>query len=67
MSKFSYKPSGRISLFDKEVTSEKLSKFGNPLEKLHKVIDFEIFREELESTMLNWEKKAKRATSLMMW
>jgi IS5 family transposase len=59
MSKLSYKQSGRISLFDKEVTSEKLSKLGNPLEKLHKVIDFEIFREDLESAMLNREKKSK--------
>jgi len=43
MSVFKFKQAGRISLFDKNETSEKLSKLGNPLEKLHKVIDFEMF------------------------
>ena len=35
-----YKTTGKISLFDQEIQKEKLSKIGNPLEKLHKVIDF---------------------------
>ena len=39
-----YKSKGHFGLFDKEETSNKLSKLGNPLEKLHKVIDFEMFR-----------------------
>jgi hypothetical protein len=39
-----YKSKGQVGLFDKEATSDKLSKLGNPLEKLHKVIDFEMFR-----------------------
>ena len=34
MSLFKFKQVGRISLFDKNETSEKLSKLGNPLEKL---------------------------------
>ena len=47
-----YKSIGRIGFFDKDETSAKLSKLGNPLEKLHtctlyevrsKVIDFEMF------------------------
>jgi len=58
MSKFQFKQAGRISLFDKNETSEKLSKLGNPLEKLHKVINFEMFRDELEKNMLNHEKKS---------
>ena len=58
MSLFKYKQSGNIGLFDKEETSTKLSKLGNPLEKLHKVIDFEIFRMELEDNMLNHDKKS---------
>jgi IS5 family transposase len=58
MSKFKYKPTGHVALFDKEETSSKLSKMGNPLEKLHKVIDFEMFRIELEATMLNRDKKS---------
>ena len=58
MSKFRFKQTGRIGLFDKDETSEKLTKLGNPLEKLHKVIDFEMFRPELEENMLNQEKKS---------
>ena len=53
-----YKSKGRVGLFDKEDTSNKLSKLGNPLEKLHKVIDFEMFRPELELAMLNHDKKS---------
>ena len=56
MSKTKYKNSGRVGLFDTEDRSGKLSKLGNPLEKLHKVIDFEMFRPELELAMLNHEK-----------
>jgi len=58
MSVFQFKQTGRISLFDKNETSEKLSKLGNPLEKLHNVIDFEMFRAILEENMLNREKKS---------
>jgi len=58
MSVLQYKQTGRIGLFDKDETSEKLSKLGNPLEKLHKVIDFEMFRSELEVNMLNQDKRS---------
>ncbi|GHS89308.1 hypothetical protein FACS1894201_10690 [Bacteroidia bacterium] len=51
-----YKKQGKTGLFDKEFAKEKLSKLGNPLEKLHKVIDFEMFRPELEENMLNHAK-----------
>jgi IS5 family transposase len=44
MSKNKFKSRGRVELFDKETRSLKLSKLGNPLEKLDKVIDFEMFR-----------------------
>ena len=54
-----YKQTGNRGLFDKEATSAKLTKPGNPLEKLHKVIDFEMFRYDLESNMLNLEKESK--------
>jgi len=57
MKAISYKQRGAMGLFDKEATSSKLSKLGNPLEKLHKVIDFEMFRSLLESHMLNRKKK----------
>jgi len=56
MSKNKYKSVGRVGLFDTEDTRNKLSKIGNPLEKLHKVIDFEIFRPELEKAILNHDK-----------
>jgi len=61
-----YKSTGRKGFFDKDETSAKLSKLGNPLEKLHtctlyevrsKVIDFEMFRLNLEENMLNQNKK----------
>ena len=58
MSSFKYKATGRMGLFDKEDTSTKLSKLWNPLEKLHKEIDFEMFRHELEENMLNHDKKS---------
>jgi IS5 family transposase len=58
MSISKYKQTGRIGLFDKDETSEKLSKLGNPLEKLRKVIDFDMFRSNLEANMLNQDKKS---------
>ena len=58
MSVFKFKQTGRISLFDKNETSERLSKLGNPLEKLHNIIDFEMFRSLLEENMLNKDKKS---------
>ena len=50
-SKQVYKSQGNVSLFDIEETMEILNAMGNPLEKLSKVIDFEIFREILESNL----------------
>jgi len=47
MMQIKYKTIGRIGLFDRDETSSKLSKSGNPLEKLHNVIDFEMFRFEI--------------------
>ena len=52
-----YKEHGNVSLFDSEITLQKLSNIGNPLEKLSSVIDFEMFRERLESKLLNNNKK----------
>jgi hypothetical protein len=56
--KHPYKSSGHVGLFDKEETSSKLSKLGNPLERLHKVIDFEMFRPKLELSLLNHDRKS---------
>jgi len=58
MSVIKYKQTGRMSFFSQEERISKLSQLGNPLEKLHKVIDFEIFRSELEENMLNHDKKS---------
>ena len=53
MKQVRYKQTRMIGLFDQEVTSTKLSKLGNPLEILHKVIDFEIFRPLFENHLHN--------------
>lgn len=37
--------------FDQDIRLTKLSKLGNPLEKLNHNIDFEIFRELLETKL----------------
>jgi transposase, IS5 family len=52
-----YKKTGNIGLFDSQFTQEKLSAIGNPLEMLSKVIDFEVFRDKLESKLVNNNKK----------
>ena len=52
-----YKANGKIGLFDEQLTIERLSAIGNPLEKISNVIDFEIFRNTLETKLLNTEKK----------
>lgn len=48
-SKQTYKKQGNISLFDSEETMDRLNSLGNPLEKLSRVVDFEMFREDLET------------------
>jgi len=53
-----YKKQGNTGLFDEEFTIQKLSKIGNPLEKISDVVDFEMFRELLKSKLLNTEKKS---------
>jgi IS5 family transposase len=57
MSKQGYKAQGKNGLFDEQFTVERLSEIGNPLEKISNVIDFEAFRNTLESRLLNTEKK----------
>jgi hypothetical protein len=58
MAVIKYKQKGRIGLFDNEEISAKLSKLGNPLKKIRKIVDFELFRPELEANMLNQNKKS---------
>lgn len=52
-----YKQQGKISLFDEQEAMDKLSKIGNPLEKINVVIDFEFFCSSLEVKLLNTKKK----------
>ena len=52
-----YRSTGKKTLFDQQFSTEKLSKIGNPLEKIGKVIDFEMFRPLLEGKLLNASKK----------
>ena len=54
-----YKKTGNRGLFDEQETQEKLSKIGNPLEMTSNVIDLGMFREKLESKLLNQNKKNK--------
>ena len=44
-------------LFESEMTSRALSDLDNPLERLTELIDFEIFRPELEAAVVNFEGK----------
>lgn len=46
-----YRQQGNMGLFDNEDTLEKLNQMGNPLDKLAKVVDFEMFRETLEDSL----------------
>ena len=44
MSNENYKKTGRNGMFDSEFIQQDVSHLGNPLEKISKVLDFEIFR-----------------------
>ena len=46
-----------MSLFEQENTMESLSKMGNPLVILKEIVDFELFRDELEKLFTNNSKK----------
>jgi len=52
-----YKKTGAICLFDEYETLDKHSEIGNSLEKIIKVVKFEMFREILETKFLNQNKK----------
>ncbi|MDY0349599.1 MAG: IS5/IS1182 family transposase, partial [Tenuifilaceae bacterium] len=52
-----YKTTGNRGLFDEQETIQKLSAIGNPLERISQVLDFEVFRNSLESKLLNTNKK----------
>jgi len=43
--------------FDQDIRLSKLSKLGDPLEKLNKGIDFEVFRKILEEKLSKLEKR----------
>lgn len=58
MKKRSYKSKGKLGLFDKDEAVELMTELGNPLEKLSKVIDFEMFRTILEEKLTIKEKKS---------
>ena len=57
-----YKSRGNKGLFDEEFIKECLSVIGNPLEAIKKVLDFEVFRELLESKLGNTNKKNNAGT-----
>ncbi len=53
-SKQTYKKQGNISLFDSEDTMDKLNSLGNPLEKLSRVFDFEMFQGGIDKERSFW-------------
>ena len=57
MIKHNYKSQGTKGLFDEQYTIERLSEIGNPLERISKVIDFELFRNLIKEKLLNKDKK----------
>lgn len=65
-----FKPTGTTGFFGKEFRLEKLSKQGDPLEKLNRVIDWNVFSPTLEK-LLNTEKRsnagAKSYSPLLMF
>jgi len=57
MKSVKYKKQGKKGLFDEQNAIEHMNEMGNPLEKISSVIDFEFFRELLESKLFNTDKK----------
>lgn len=53
-----YKATGNRGLFDEQEAYQKLSGMRNPLELISKVVDFEMFRNTLESKLSNTDKKS---------
>ncbi len=53
-----YKSTGNRGLFDEQENVAKLAAIGNPLEMISNVVDFEIFRDTLEASLLNKGKKS---------
>ena len=66
-----YKTTGNTTLFDQDDRERKLTEMGDPLERLGSVVDFEMFRTELEDALLPKERKsnagAKRYDVVMMF
>ena len=58
MKKQLYKATGKRGLFDEQEACEKMSSIGNPLERIAKIVDFEMFRDTLEEGVLNRDKKS---------
>lgn len=53
-----YRKQANKSLFEEEFTASSLSRLGNPLETLSKMINFEMFREDLEDVLIPKESKS---------
>ena len=52
MAGMAYRQQGNMGMFDDEDTLEKLNRMGNPLNKLARVVDFEMLCETLEDGLL---------------
>lgn len=51
MKEQNYKNTGTIRLFDEQEICQKLTEIGNSLKLISRVVDFEMFRENLEQSM----------------
>ncbi len=54
----------QLSIFDTENKYERLTKLGDPLERLNEIIDWEMFREKLTSVCQNPEIISLRPPTL---
>ena len=54
MSNEKHKKTGRNGIFDSDFMQQDVSHLGNPLEKISKVLDFEIFRNILKEGLLSF-------------
>ncbi len=66
-----YKGLGNVGFFDKHFDLAKLSDMGDLLERINKVIDFELFRDTFEEAILPKERitnaGAKRYDSVLLF
>lgn len=59
-----YKSTGKLDFFSEENRTKLLEKLGNPLKKLKELINFEIFRTQLEEVIIKKNRKSNAGARL---